>query len=73
MEAGYCRGPGPSRAVAPQMIMMMMSLNNFNCLVFVMETQCVECELGTESLCCILCRRTSGFKVLESFIRRVCV
>jgi hypothetical protein len=25
MEAGYCRGPGPSRAVAPQMMMMMMS------------------------------------------------
>jgi hypothetical protein len=24
MEAGYCRGPGPSRAVAPQMMMMMM-------------------------------------------------
>jgi hypothetical protein len=23
MEAGYCRDPGPSRAVAPQMIMMM--------------------------------------------------
>ena len=22
MEAGYCRGPGPSRAVAPQMMMI---------------------------------------------------
>jgi hypothetical protein len=26
MEAGYCRGPGPSRAVAPQMMMMMMMM-----------------------------------------------
>jgi hypothetical protein len=24
MEAGYCRGPGPSRAVAPQMMIMMI-------------------------------------------------
>jgi hypothetical protein len=34
MEEGYCRGPGPSRAVAPQMMMMMICkrLKNVNVL-----------------------------------------
>jgi hypothetical protein len=30
MEAGYCRGPGPSRAVAPQMMMMISILSKLN-------------------------------------------